>query len=88
MLRQFSYQDQLHKQGKAIHLGIIMSAAEVSEISCPFNQYQANIIQIVLFLCLRSCKYTEMNLHKLTVQFHIKDLQFHDVDRFIPHDTP
>ena len=59
MLHHFSYQDPPPKREKPIPLVLAMAAVEAADISCPFVQYQANPIQIALFLCLRSCEYTK-----------------------------
>ena len=65
-----------------------MAAAEAVDISYPFSQCQADLIQIGLFFFLRSCKYTKINSHRRTVQFLLKDLLFHDADGVIPHYAP
>ena len=72
---------------KAIPLGLVMAAVEATDISCPFVQYQADLIQIALFSCLRLCKYTKMNSYRRTIQFCIKDFQFNDADGVVPHNS-
>ena len=83
----FLYQDPPSKQETAIHLGLVMAIVEAADISCPFAQCQADLIQISLFFCLWLCEYTKINLHRRRVQFRIKDLQFNYAYRFIPHDS-
>ena len=83
----FLYQDPPSKQETAIPLGLVMAIVEAADISCPFAQCQANLIQISLFFCLWLCEYTKINLHRRRVQFRIKDLQFNYAYRFIPHDS-
>ena len=88
MLRHFSYQDLPPKRGKIIPLGLVMAVVDATDISCPFSQCQADLIQISLFFCLRLFKYTKTKLHRRTVQFRLKDLKLHNTDRVIPHDAP
>ena len=65
-----------------------MVAAEAANPSCPFAQCSADLIQIALFFCLRSCEYTKTNSHRWTFQFILKYMQFHEKEGFIPHDAP
>ena len=68
-------------------MGRVMAVAEASNIFCPFAQCSADFIQITLFFCLRLCEHTKTNSHRRTVQFCLKDLQFHDADGVIPLDA-
>ena len=47
-----------------------------------------DLIQIVLYFCLRSCEYTKTNSQKCTTQFRFRDLQFHDASGILPIDAP
>ena len=71
----------------ATSLSIVVQAAAAAD-STSFEGCQANLIQIALFFCLRSCEYTKTVSHQRTVQFRFKDLQFHDKHVIIPQDTP
>ena len=48
----------------------------------------ANLIQTRLYFCLRSCEYTKISSHRRIVQFHYKDMQFHDQQSSILHNAP
>ena len=65
-----------------------MAATEASNPSCLFAQCLADLTQIALFFCLRSCEYTQTNSHRRTVQFRFKDMQFHDKDGVISQEAP
>ena len=65
-----------------------MATAVADDISHSFAQCQADLIQIDLFFCLRSYKYTETKSHRWTVQFCLKGLQFQDMEGVIPHNAP
>ena len=65
-----------------------MVAAEAANPSCPFAQCSADLIQIALFFCLRSCEYTKTNSHRWTFQFILKYMQFHEKEGVIPHNAP
>ena len=65
-----------------------MVTTEATDISFPFAQSHADLIQISLLFCLRPCEYSKTNLHIQTVQFFLKDSQFHNAYWFIPHNAP
>ena len=65
-----------------------MVKAAAAATTSPLSQCLADLIQIALFFCLRSCEYTKTNSHRRTVQFRYKDMQFHDSRGIIPHDAP
>ena len=73
---------------KSIPMELIMVSAEAAAPSCPFAQYSANIIQIVLFFFLQSCKYTMTNSHQRMVKLRSKDMQFHDKEGVTPPNAP
>ena len=60
MIRHLLYQDPFPKQEKYIPLDLVMAATKAADISCPFTQCQTDLIQIHLFFCLWSCKYTKI----------------------------
>ena len=65
-----------------------MAVTEAANIYCPFTQFQADLIQIALFFYLCSCNYTKMKSHRQTVQFRHEYLEFHNLDRVVPHNAP
>ena len=88
MICHFSYQDLPPKKEKCIPLGLVMAAAEAAGISCPFTECSSDLMQTTLFFCLWSCEYTKTNSHRRTVQFRLKDFQFHDADGVTPQNDP
>jgi hypothetical protein len=68
-------------------IGLVIQAAVAAD-STPFEECQANLIQIVLLFCMRSCEYTNTVSHRHTVQFRFKDIQFHNEHGIIPQYTP
>ena len=65
-----------------------MNMAEAADISCPFAQCQADLIQIALLFCLLSYNCMKTNSHRWTVQFRLKEFQFQNTYRVIPHGAP
>ena len=49
------YQDMPPKWGKYTLLGLFMAVEEAANISCPFAQCQADLIQTVIFFYLQLC---------------------------------
>ena len=45
-------------------------------------------MQIGLYFCLRSCKYTKTNSHRQTTQLRLRDIQFQDARKAIPFKSP
>ena len=78
ILQHFSYQDPPPRQERAILIVLFMVTTEEAAPSFPFSQFLVDLIQIYHFFCLGRCKYTKTNSHLRTVQFRIKDMQFHD----------
>ena len=87
MTRHYSLVDPPPKREKAIPLGLVISIGGQAD-SSPKAQCTADLIQIGLFFCLRSCEYTKSASHRRTTQFRFRDVQFHDGDGVIPRDAP
>ena len=56
--------------------------------SSPKDWCLADLVQIGLYFCLRSCEYTKTNSHRRTTQFCLRDMQFQDTRGSIPFDAP
>ena len=87
MLRHYSYQDPPSSREKAVPLGLVMSIAEHVDGS-ERAACTADLIQLALFFCLRSCEYSKTSSHRRTTQFRLRDLQFHNKNGVIPRDAP
>ena len=87
MARHYSLEDPPPKREKAIPLGLVIAIGEQADTS-PKAQCTADLIQIALFFCLRSCEYTKTASHRRTTQFRFQDMQFHDKNGVIPGDAP
>ena len=88
MLRNFAYQDPPTHQDKSTPLGLFVAAAAADNPYCQLSQCTSNHIQIVLFFCLRSCKYIKAQSYRHTVQFLFRNLQLHNKNGIIPHNAP
>ena len=76
-----------HPKGKkATSLGLVINIGGNTN-SSPKAQCTVNFIQIGLFFCLRSCKYTKAASHRHTTQFWFRDTQFHNTAGVIPGDA-
>ena len=62
-------------------------AAARGASSIPKDQCLADLVQIGLYFCLRSCEY-KTNSHRRTTQFRLRGIQFQDVHGAIPFDSP
>ena len=47
----------------------------------------ADLIQLALFFCFRSCEYSKTSSHRRTTQFRLRDLQFHSHAGVIPRNA-
>ena len=83
MTRHYTLADPPPRREKAIPLGMVISIGEQADAS-PKAQCTADLIQIGLFFCLRSCEYTKTQSHRRTTQFRFRDMQFHNAAGVIP----
>ena len=82
------YQYPPTHRDKYTPLGFFMTASAAANPTCQLAQCTADLIQISLFFCIGSCKYTNMQPHKRTVQLCYHDLKFHDKNSIIPQNAP
>ena len=83
----YSFQYPPTSLQKPYPLGFVLAASK-GEISNPKNQCLADLVQIGLYFCLRSCEYTKTNSHQRTTQFRLRDIQFQDGRCTITFDAP
>ena len=86
IMRHYSLVDPSPKREKVILLGLVIDMGEQADTSVK-SQCTADLIQIGLFFCLRSCEYTKTGSHRCTTQFCFWDMQFHNAAGIIPGDV-
>ena len=63
-------------------------AAARNTSSSPKDRCLADLVQIGLYFCLRSCEYTKTNSHRRKTQFCLRSIQFQDSLGTVPFDVP
>ena len=74
------------RREKSVTLGFVMVAVSQAKLDA-FDQWMTDLLVISLFLCLRSCDYTNTNYHRCTTQFCFQDMQFYSANGVIPPDA-
>ena len=73
MTRQYSYVNPPSKREKSTPLGLVINIGANTKDS-EKAKCIADLIQIGLFFCLWSCKYTKTGSHRHTTQFYFQDM--------------
>ena len=74
------------RREKSVTLGFVMVAVSQAKLDA-FDQWMTDLLVISLFLCLRSCDYTNTNSHRHTTQFRFQYMQFHEANGLILPDS-
>ena len=82
----YYFQDLPISQKKPVPRGVAVADARGAS-SNPNDQFLADLVQIGLYFCLRSCEYTKTNSHRRTTQFRLRDIQFQDAYGAISFDA-